>query len=175
VTKKHLIVFVAMLALVGSACSKGKIYGCDPSDKKCIDASRTVPTSAKPKPKPKKSSPRPTPTVSQPASTPTVKGYEPKTYTIVINNVGDGYEPDQRSLYVSDILVFKNKDSQGYEHSFTVADYQDKNKIYEDSGPIKAGKSWTWHVDLPPGLYEFHDTKVPYLQSGRLNVTAVPK
>ncbi len=171
---KRIVVAVAALALVAGACSKGQNYGnCNPDDKKCIAASRDLPKSASPTPKRSTTKKVATKSATPTSTAPVAAGYQPKTYIFKIRDVGHGFEPNQKVVYKTDIIVFRNDDTM--DHSFTVADFNDRSKIYKDSGPVAPGKTWKWTVTLDPGTYEFHDTKVPYLQSGRLGVSPTPK
>ena len=166
-----LITTVLFLVAFVGACNKGPQVGRPCTDEiktDCVNLSASE--SPTPSPTPTKSrSVKPTASASaKPTVAPPTTGYKPRTYTIVIRNQYDQYEPAEKRVYQSDIIIFKNLDKT-HTHSWT-----EKNGAW-DSGELKYGETYRFVVDLKPGKYYWKDTSVPYIAGGPLDVLAVPK
>ena len=159
---RRFVIAIALLGLLLSACSKGeeigKGLGCGKTG--CLGS---IPPTVKPTPpKPKLSK-----SASAKPSVQTSSFRKGNTWTIKVRDVNNGYEPNSLRAYVGDTVIFQNTDANtAAGHSFT-----GDNKEW-DSGIIKAGKTWTWKVNIKPGLYHWHDENVPYLVGGPLQVLA---
>lgn len=167
-----LITTVLFLVAFVGACNKGPQVGracTDTIKTDCVNLSASE--SPTPSPTPTKSrSVKPTASASaKPTVAPPKTGYKPATYRMRIRNVNDQYEPAEKRVYQTDIIIFENLDKTS-KHSWT-----EKASGAWDTGQLKYGETYRFVVDLKPGKYYWKDTVVPYIFGGPLEVLAVPK
>jgi plastocyanin len=92
----------------------------------------------------------------------------PGTYGVVFVSALRGMVYDAYDLRVDrgDTIVFTVR-ADDSSHSFTVNDDL-------DSGPLSTDETKRMRVTLPPGVYDYRCTVVPYMVGGKLTVGPVP-